>query len=363
MTFFSQITKKVPLAMENLLRCFGEKGVWADPTRYAEQCWTRDFSMAIQPLLLALGEREIARTHLNSLRDLQRPNGQIPILFLDNEERWLKIKEEKSAANGRESFMLRRYREGELWNLTPGTTDSELHYLLAVFDHFPGGDWSKEYMSEFHPSVLRAYDYVEKNLIKDGLFVGCDWRDTMQEHYCTTPLLVNNCLWYRVCRKANELDKAERLKKKINKSFAFEGALTDFPGASRFDPLGLAFAVLNEVVDPESYPAILRAFESVDSPCGMTIKCRHNPLDADEARVIEETDGEVAWPFVVGFVILALIKMDQYGAARAQLDKLTALEGFREYYDPRTGKGYGAAEQLWSAVLYLRAFFKVMGLN
>jgi GH15 family glucan-1,4-alpha-glucosidase len=31
------------------------------------------------------------------------------------------------------------------------------------------------------------------------------------------------------------------------------------------------------------------------------------------------------------------------------------LNGFREWYDPATGKGYGAQEQLWSATLFLRA--------
>jgi GH15 family glucan-1,4-alpha-glucosidase len=35
--------------------------------------------------------------------------------------------------------------------------------------------------------------------------------------------------------------------------------------------------------------------------------------------------------------------------------KYTALDGFYEWYDPSTGKGYGAKDQLWSAALYLRA--------
>ena len=41
--------------------------------------------------------------------------------------------------------------------------------------------------------------------------------------------------------------------------------------------------------------------------------------------------------------------------AKDQFKKLSSLESFREWYDPSTGKGYGAREQLWSAALYLRA--------
>lgn len=357
---FGKKTEKFLRAMSILRSCLGTKGVWADPSRYAQQCWTRDFAMAIQPLLLILGEKKAARNHLNNLRDAQRPNGQIPIVFLDDEQQWLKGKEAKSAEQGRESFMLRRYREGELWNLTPGTKDSELHYILAVLDHFPGKDWNKEYMRHFHPSVCQAYDYLEKNLIVAGVFVGCDWRDTMERQFSQTALLTNNSLLYRMYQHINEFEKAKQLKQRINEELGYEGTFRDYAGSQRFDPLGLAFAVLNDVADPASYDDVIRAFGRVDSPCGVTIKCRHNPLDAEEARMIEETDGEVVWPFVVGFVVLALLKMERYAEALVQFDKLAALNDFREYYDPRTGKGYGAAEQLWSAVLFLRVYLNMM---
>src|SRR3989344_6155920 len=100
--------KKVFQALEILQRCMGKKGVWADPSRYAEQCWTRDFGIAIQPVLHLIGKPEIAKRHLEHLSARQRLNGQIPILFLDDEERWRKEKERKSAEQGRRSFMLGR---------------------------------------------------------------------------------------------------------------------------------------------------------------------------------------------------------------------------------------------------------------
>ena len=146
------------------------------------------------------------------------------------------------------------------------------------------------------------------------------------------------------------------------------GVLLDYPGCSadargeagRYDPLGGALAVLEGVVGPDAYPALLRCFRGVDSPCGVTIRCKHNPLDAEEAAVIARTDGIVAWPFIVGFAALALGRMAKYSPeagemAREQLGKLLGLAGFREWYDPATGKGHGAREQLWSAALLLRA--------
>ena len=62
----------------------------------------------------------------------------------------------------------------------------------------------------------------------------------------------------------------------------------------------------------------------------------------------------VIWPFIHGFAILALLKMGERALADQPFDEYTALSGFWEYYDPKTGKGYGAEEQLWSAALYLR---------
>lgn len=356
---FNTQNQKFLDAMNVLRRCFGERGVWADPSRYADECRTRDFALAIQPLLLLLGERDVALNHLINLRDEQQPNGQIPILFLDNEERWLANKRAQSQVTGRK-FMLQRYEEGRLWNLTPGTTDSELHYILAVLAHFPGGDWEASYMRDFHPSVVRALEFVEQNRLKNGLFVGCDWRDTMEEELGNKPLLTNNALLYRMYLLANDFEKAQRLKQKLKRVLGNEGTFGDYPAAERFDPLGLALAVLNNLADPESYPAIVKAFRSVDSPFGVTIKCRHKPLNAEEAQMIEETDGVVVWPFVVGFVILALLKMEHSDVAREQFNKLLKMDGFREYYDPRTGIGYGAAEQLWSAALYLRAYLALI---
>lgn len=130
--------KKLMEAHRILERCLGKHGVWADPTRYRGQCWTRDFSLATQPLLLQLGKTRVAACHLRSLYERQGEDGSIPILFLDGVHgtaAFLKDKVAKSVRDGRVSFMLKRFLSGNLGRVTPGTRDSELLYVTAACDH------------------------------------------------------------------------------------------------------------------------------------------------------------------------------------------------------------------------------------
>ncbi|MFA5070347.1 MAG: hypothetical protein WC528_03635 [Patescibacteria group bacterium] len=337
-----------------LRRCIGTKGVWADPSRYRYQCWTRDFALAIMPALLALGETQIVKIHLENLSKRQRPNGQIPILFLDRLYPFLLDKISKSWKDRKCSFMLRRFLAGKLWNLTPGTRDSEILYLIGMHE-YAERTRDKNLLIRYASQIQNALNYIERNLMKNNLVIGCDWRDTMERELGEKPLLTNNSLMYHAYRLMGETKKAAQLRRKISRQFWQDGFYLDYPGNLRFDPLGGAFAILYDVAPREHYPSLAASFRSVDTPHGITIKCRHNPISPEEERVIERTDGVVIWPFVVGFSILALIKMGERDLAESQFKKLLGLEGFREWYDPATGQGYGASEQLWSATLFLRS--------
>jgi hypothetical protein len=345
---------KFAKAMRILFRCFGEKGVWADTARYKDTCWTRDFGMAIQPLLLELQENETSRNHLANLSAQQRENGQMPIVFLDDEARWVRMKEDEERRQGKEPFMLRRYRQGELWNLTPGTRDSEILYLVALHD-YAGASGDAAFLEQHRARIERAASYVENVLLRDGLVPGADWRDTMEIELRDAALLSNNCLLYRAWSLMGRAEQAAALKARIQAIHRRGDTYLDQPGQERFDPLGASFAVLFGVAERDSYAALERSFRGVDTSHGVTIRCRHNPHRPEEAPVIERTDGVVVWPFVVGFTVLALLAMGRREFAREQFQKLIALDGFWEWYDPATGKGYGAREQLWSATLYMRA--------
>lgn len=384
-------------AVNILMSCIGDNGVWADPTRYRGQCWTRDFNLAILPALLDLGLTGIAREHLDNLYKRQRSDGAIPILFLDGvsgSTRFLLDKGLKSVRDGKMSFMLGKYLRGELYNLTPGTRDSELHYIIAQCEFFRAVCGCEE---DVWRSIVRqpswrsargideALAYIESNLLEDGLLTGADWRDTMEKQLHHTPLLSNNSLLVRVYDLLGEDDKAHALRERIEKAYWVKDLvedkfghlaqrLQDWPGNTRFDPLGASLAVLHDVVGADRYRDILYGFDSVDTEHGVTIQCKHNPFTgSEEARVIEDTKGNVIWPFVMGFSILALLKMSKKATtagvahrsremASNQFAKYTNLEGFREWYDPRTGLGYGAYKQLWSATLYVRTFNELITL-
>lgn len=335
--------------------CFGVNGVWADPTRYRYQCWTRDLALAIQPLLLDSGHEKMARTHLKNLTEHVRSNGRVPILYLDDVQGFLDEKERLARERGREGFMLKRFREGQLWNLTPGTKDSEILYLWAMADYAAQtGDDSLLVGSR--RTIENVRSYVERELERDGLVYGADWRDTMEAELADKSLLTNNAMWIAalelMCPDGS--DHAARVRERVLATHYAPDLLDDYPGRLRFDPLGASLAVLHDVVDQQHYATVLKGFRSVDSEYGVTIHCKHNPLNAEEAKVIVRTDGQVVWPFIVGFSVLALRKMGS-PMAEEQFEKLEAMQGFREWYDPATGQGYGAEQQLWSATLYLRA--------
>ncbi len=349
--------EKYAAANAILQSCLGPMGVWADPTRYRHQCWTRDLSLAIAPLLMDQGYQPVVLRHLMNLAARQRENGQIPILFLDNDWEFLKAKLWRSLKSRSVSFMLKRYLTGNLWNLTPGTRDSELLYMLATLEFENKMADRGVHLSIFNVEIFnKAIRYLQENLINDGLMVGCDWRDTMEKELGHLPLLTNNALLYGVYRLLNDEKRMHALANRVDEVFWKNGHYIDYPGRDRFDPLGGSFAVLHGLAPKARYTSILGSFLSVDTQNGVTIKCKHNPLDDEEAEVIERTDGVVVWPFVVGFSILALIEMKEYKVATDQMRKMIQLEGFREWYDPSTGKGYGAFEQLWSATLFMRAW-------
>lgn len=354
MTVLNPSKLKIRAAEQILESCIGTKGVWADPTRYRHQCWTRDFALAILPLLIERKQFAIARTHLEELTKRVRKNGQVPILFLDKTVPFLTDKVTKSIRDRKLSFMLRRYMSGNLWNLTPGTRDSEINYLIAMHE-YALATHDQSLIAGNTEKINRVMRYIEHHLMSDGLLLGCDWRDTMHDELGKSALLTNNSLLYHVYMLLHATQKANFLKLRIENRFWNGTSYKDAPNRPRFDPLGGALAILHGVVPHEHYESMTESFRSVDSPHGVTIKCKHNPFGPEEQAVIDRTDGVVVWPFIVGFSILALIKMGKMEFAREQFEKLNNLAGFREWYDPETGKGYGAHEQLWSATLYLRA--------
>ena len=142
---------------------------------------------------------------------------------------------------------------------------------------------------------------------------------------------------------------------RMNMSNREGGLLVDYPGATRPDPLGLALGVLEGLITEEYYDEVINLWRSVDSDYGVTIQCEHNPQNEEERIVIKRTKGIVNWPFINHYTILAAKYMNTPKSitfAEEQKNKANRL-GFYEWYDPPTGKGYGAYLQGWSMAMYL----------
>lgn len=338
-----------------LSSCVGTNGLWADPVRYKRQCWTRDLSLAMQPAArLIPGGIAAAERHLRSLARLQTSDGSIPILFLDGARGhldFLATKLWRTIRDRRISFMLRRYLTGNLGRLTPGTTDSELHFARAVLMHAERGG-SPQVAIDLASHVERAIAYIANNLCDvRGLLLGADWRDTMDEVLKRKALLSNNAMWYDVLRRSGRGHEAARVRNAVSGRLC--GGLGDYDLSGAPDPLGLALGVLSDMFDRHIHSDVVAMMRSVDSPCGVTILCKHSAYSVEERDVIERTGGVVVWPFVVGYAILALRKIgtaEALALAQEQTDKLRNID-CAEWYDPATGKGYGSPAQGWSASL------------
>lgn len=343
--------------IESCISPFG-KGVWASRGRYANQLWTRDFALAAAPALKLLGREDVINAHLAELIKRQRPDGKIPILFLDDQQAFLKAKIDRSIQEGKWSFMLKRFVEtGGVEDLSPWTKDSEFLFAIALLENpdVPSIDKrQKEAAAEM------ALNYVRNNLMRCGFVLGADWRDT-NIWFNHTSVLSNNCLLFHALQLAGCADEADVLRNRINKTFwrgcSYRDSLIRRDEAE--DTFGQALGVIHGVIPASRYPAVLESFDLLHASHGyLSNDCRPNPVTPEERKLLRlkrMKQSFVIWPFIHGYAILALLKMGENVLADKALQEFTQLNGFWEYYDPKTGRGYGAKEQLWSAALFIRA--------
>jgi len=349
------IERKTRAAEEILQSCLGTNGVHADQTRHQNQCWTRVFCMGVLPLLLKRKQFDVARRHLTELSKRQRPNGQIPLLFLDKTLPFLTGEILTSIKERKASPVLGRFLTGNLWNLTPGTHDSEIHYIIAMHEFDRAAATEHALLTKYLPQLNKALRYIEHTLMYDGMVRGCDWRDAMHEELKDASLLTNNALLYHAYHLIHQTTKAHHLRLRIDHQFWNGAVCKDAPNRPRFDPLGGALAVIHDAIGKEHYKDLVKNFRAMDSTNGVTVKYKPIALDQSEQAVVLETNGVIVCPFVIGFTVLALLKMGEYEFAEEQFIKLCDLNGFQEWYHPGTGRGYGTHKQLLSAALFLRA--------
>lgn len=251
--------KLVAQARELVNKCKGRNGICASTQRYAAQCWTRDFGLAVAPLLLhSAATRDVCtvQRHLESLQSRQTPTGHLPTVFPDDEAEFIAHKEKQERDTGKTPFMLKAFRQGTLGDLTPHTRDAELLFLLVAKE--PG-------LSVNEDSVHSAACYVQ-SLLKPPHYLVCggDWRD-IRDDLDDKPVLTNACLLYRV----GQPDEANRVSKVLNDSYFNGNFYLDFPGASgpaAFDVLGNALAILWGIASPARAESIFQHATRVALP-------------------------------------------------------------------------------------------------
>lgn len=349
------VNQKIEQAINIIESCVGPKGVWASPNRYKYQCWTRDFAIATEEALFDLGKSEIARIHLDELAKRQYSDGRIPIMFLDKPLRWLAHKALNSIQNRRLSFLLRQcFKKDGIGQLSPWTRDSEFLYVLGVIQY---AELMKDrcIILEHEGHIKAALNYVESVLMKDGLVFGGDWRDTRPD-LNDKFLLTNNSFLYQAYKLLGDTKKADALKAVINGSFWTGSHYRDYIGVEDFDTLGNALSILFDVAPTERWDSIIQSSEALDTSYGYKLNgVTLPPKSKEETAVMLRTNQfGVIWPFIHGYMILAALKSNREDIALRQFEKWTNLDGFYEFYDPTTGKGYGSINQTWSAALYLR---------
>jgi len=335
--------------------CIGKNGVWASSFRYKYQCWTRDFVIATEDLLLEWGKEDIVKKHLENLAKHQYPDGRMPIMFLDNTVKWLAIKIWNSIFNRKISFLLRGYfsKDG-IGQLSPWTKDSEILFVLGIVKYTIKTNGQK-FLDENKERISSALAYVEKKLMKDGLVFGGDWRDTRPD-LNDKFLLTNNCFLFQGYKLLGEASKAEQLKKTINEKLWTGKYYRDYVGVDDFDTLGNALAILFDIAPSDHNASVLAAADGLDTNYGYKLNgVTLPPKSKEETEIMLKTNQfGVIWPFIHGFMILAALKSGATEVALRQFKKWNHLDSFFEFYDPLTGKGHGSAEQVWSASLYLR---------
>lgn len=268
------------------------------------------------------------------------------------------------------SFSLKKYIEGTLEYLTPGTRDSEIHFLKTLFHVMKYTQTN--ILDDFLEVIERSLKYITTNLInKDiGLPTGGDQRDVFSDIFYDA-ICLTNCMFFleimneikniissdnhhefnkiiiKVFNISNDPrkymnDYYDNLKNNIIKTFVHEDYIQDFVCGDRAkyenfmnplqpmpenvknliidnldflqgkqpDPQSIALAILNDVISPTEYNKIIKILRSLDSLIGITTFIPMAGNNEKERELINKNNGRVVWPNVAWLVVEALIKMN-----------------------------------------------------
>ncbi len=338
-------------ALRALRSCKTFVGFYASGDRYRYEYWTRDLSFSLKTLL-GLGYHRQVKRQLSAIWAKQRKTGEVPTLFVNNRLVWLLKKTFRAVKMHRVPFMLEHYLGLEFF-FNEWTVDSTPHALISTYE-YASHTMDKSLIEKFGPNIKLALGYI-KNRSTNGLLVGSDWRDTMI-HQKDKVLLSNQCLLYRMYELLRKTREADYIKRRINTDFWDGDHYIDRLDSKNIDSLGLSLGVIFNIIPKDRYASVAKLLKACESRYGVrNMLIRDKNMDPDRLRIPTCDQYSVVWPFISCYAAMALNKMGYKRLAIAEMNKMSELNGFNEWYSPDSGKPLGSKNQLWTAALYLES--------
>ena len=225
---------------------------------------------------------------------------------------------------------------------------------------------------------LSYQDTGEKGILEQ--LPTTDWQDAFPHKY--GHVISTQALYYRVLKQENKNKEANRLRFMINNNKDTKLWNNNFYAAYRwknhnqyqeignwFDSLGNLLAIIFNLADNQQANKILNHIENTKINHPYPIKAIFPPIkkaskywqdyfnDCDAKTPNHYLNGGI-WPYLGGFYILSLIKLNKFKKAENELNKLAEanLKGnFPEWIDPNTKKSYGKL-QAWDAGMFMIAY-------
>jgi glycogen debranching enzyme len=376
-----QIDLAYQRAVEALDACAKKTGFFASGLSGGyEATWARD-SMITSLGASLVGNRfklPFAKS-LNLLKKWQTPKGQIP--------------------NCVGSYNLDR-RSDKTYN----TIDSTLWYIIGHYAYAKAYD-NPGLIREHKQSIARALIWLKyQDPNEDSLLTQLptmDWQDAFPHKY--GHVINTQALYFAVLKLMGDDKLARRLRDNLNgKTWDYLTMYSaklgyylpwnwknhdgDREQEEWFDSLGNVLAILSGLASKAIAERILAHIEkekinepwplkAIWPPIKKGDKEWHSYFSKCDARTpLEYLNGGI-WPFIGGFYVAALVKMNRQKDAETELEKLARANlmainpakmrhprpvegefGFNEWHHGKTGKPLGEPLQSWTAGMYVYAF-------
>lgn len=402
-----------------ILECSGSLFSASIGTRYQWMFFIRDFDIMMESYIKISIHSDIVKI-FELIISNQRPDGSIPTCIITNKEKWLHNRLVKTGwrekwntlfhtagmipptdlkefyqmtkyhshlSGPQASYSVRRFMAGEIDDITPGTFDSEIHFISAYMTF---GNFTIDISS-----VDKAFEYLYSHIVNDDtqLPKGADTRDMFGRLLSDSYLLSNGCYLYNVYQKMVAVQRPEinRLIEKYNiisrmetlqislrvmvandidfypgpATFTRDALLPQFiqkliednPNfltGTMFDPHGTALAVLNGIIEPKDYNIVLDKFLLNDSPAGICSFVPISGTETDEEQIVA-ANGMIVWPHIEYLFDRMCLFMNTSRSKEILDSRKSKIFGFNEWYHMLPdGKLYcgGESGQGWSASRY-----------